>query len=828
MIDKTNLAVVTSPKVFLDNNYEKIDEDGLLSERIFGPRRSYKCICGQLSTKTQHAEQRCPRCGVLCTSSDVRYKTFAKIILPFPIYKPTYKNKIRLSRIVLKEQKYILDPNQSELCLREINYLKYDPNEDRCKIVKKYEPATCIPLQITGTYTLYLAILICWQSFGSVFAKETIESCFDYELLVTPPSTRFFMVQPKNGGLTLKKHEMNDNYIEILEMCSYDWTHIVTDPQKIRQFYISLIEKSIGTSTPISDDELKFYDSSVCKYQHYVNEIYRLVIDSLSGKEGFIRKDFLGRSIDFSSRAHVIIDPSLKAYEIKLPKNNFIRLWFIEYMRFLQQHKQVRVEELLAVVKLTETKITSKFPQYVDEFIEYIFSENVDYHNIIVLINRQPTLYKYGIPAVLVVGVNDNDVTSVSPLMIESLNMDFDGDTGATYRVHDINAQHELEERAFILNNIHYDQNGDYVQTIRIEAVYAAYTLLNSKPETEIKYKINKLTDLKEDFNDLFNVDDTIEFNNKIYSYGVCLFNKWCGYNNIIVPKFTSNNNISKFIFQNSKSNIEYHDRLSILCRKLFWYSSLNFKNPLTFSLHEIATLKSNQHKPLLSKLPRNPYIGYHIYKGLIQQVYGDIPDNHFFKKLIGAKLGKVGTQLARMIGAIGYIANAQNIIDSNPLVDNVLNGLDEDAFFRTATGARKGLVDKSQATPASGYLERSMVVNLSPVEIGSADCGTNLGLLINIFSKKHAKSLVNRYYKINNDDNWTLFKEEDIDKYVGQSILFRSPITCNEPGFKICRKCFGKYDIKSPYVGVLAGQYLSERQTQLSMRTFIEAPEIY
>lgn len=819
MIDLSKLQVVTNPNLFTDNTYERYEEDGLLSQRIFGPVRNYKCACGNLSSKTEHANMRCPKCHVLCASNEVRYKTFGKIVLPFPVYKPTFKNKLRLRQIVGKKMKHILDPKQSDLSQTTSNYLKYDGSKDQLTVVKEYHAHNTIPLCITGTYTFYLAILAAWKLYGSTKAKHIIQDIFTYQLLVTPPSTRQFFIRDKEGSRQMTTHKINDKYIEILKLCSYDWTHIM-DPERNENTYLNMIQETVGNPVAILDEELKYYDQLICKYQYYTNEIYQMITDSLSGKEGFIRKDFLGRSIDFSSRAHIVVDPSLEAHEVKIPKNNFMRLWFIEYMKFIRDVKGEEFDDLRIFVKQTESKITERFPHYVDEFIEYAFSEQMDYRNKIVLINRQPTLWRYGIPAVRVVGVSEGNVIQVSPLLIECMNGDFDGDTMAIYRIHDIDAQTELEEKAYIMNNPVYDHNPSYVQQIRIEPVYAAYSMLSAKVDSNTEpFEIEKLAHLPEVFEYLFNVELPIKIGNDIYSYGVCLFNKWAGFKTVKMASFSGSNDISDAIYKDSKNNREYQNRLSILARKLFWYASVNFQSPLTLSIEEITSLNFNEQKALLSKLPRNPHIGQHIYKGLIGRIYNDIPDSHFFSKLINAKLGKVGTQLARMIGAIGYIANDANIIDSNPLVDSVLNGLAPDPFFRTATGARKGLVDKSRATPESGYLERSLVLNLSPIELGSNDCQTSIGFNITIQNKAHAKSLVNRYY--NRNGMWYLFREQDIEKSIGKEFLFRSPITCQEPGFKICRKCFGEYPVKTPFVGILSGQYISERMTQLSMRTF-------
>jgi hypothetical protein len=100
------------------------------------------------------------------------------------------------------------------------------------------------------------------------------------------------------------------------------------------------------------------------------------------------------------------------------------------------------------------------------------------------------------------------------------------------------------------------------------------------------------------------------------------------------------------------------------------------------------------------------------------------------------------------------------------------------------------------------------MTMALSVIEVEEEDCNTYYGFNIKILNKSHAKSLLNRYYKINMSDDWTIFDENDINRFIGQTLIFRSPITCFTPNYKICKKCFGDYKrIKTPYLGIIAGQ---------------------
>ena len=76
---ETDLSKVTSSKIFANNKNEYYEE-GLYSQKIFGPVKDYECKCGKLKG-IYYKGQRCDECGVLCDSKDLRMKNFASITL---------------------------------------------------------------------------------------------------------------------------------------------------------------------------------------------------------------------------------------------------------------------------------------------------------------------------------------------------------------------------------------------------------------------------------------------------------------------------------------------------------------------------------------------------------------------------------------------------------------------------------------------------------------------------------------------------------------------------------------------------------------------------
>ena len=122
---------------------------------------------------------------------------------------------------------------------------------------------------------------------------------------------------------------------------------------------------------------------------------------------------------------------------------------------------------------------------------------------------------------------------------------------------------------------------------------------------------------------------------------------------------------------------------------------------------------------------------------------------------------------------------------------------------------------------PESGYMERALTMALSILEIVEDDCNSQTHLITTIFDKKHCETLVGKYYKFNETDDLKVMDLQTAIQNIGNKIYLRSPMTCQTKNFKMCRTCFGDRKYPTTHVGIIAGQCLSERLTQLIMRSF-------
>ena len=255
-----------------------------------------------------------------------------------------------------------------------------------------------------------------------------------------------------------------------------------------------------------------------------------------------------------------------------------------------------------------------------------------------------------------------------------------------------------MHDKAFIQNTVFYDAKDDCLSTIRHEALYAAYILTcdYDSPEGKLFKEIKDLQDLPESL-DLFNDSLTAEvnINGTKCTYGVALFNKWCGFNEILINQVITKKFIqlvSKKIYENCNEDSKaYYDQLFELERTLMSFISITKWIP-SLSLFEMVSLVDDDTHGLLKKIPSgNPYLSYHINNALTDRSIDNFPHDSSLYKLFksGSRFSKV--QLARSCINIGLLADEENIVQEVPINSSLVEGLTPEQFFSSSPGTRKG-----------------------------------------------------------------------------------------------------------------------------------------
>jgi len=177
--------------------------------------------------------------------------------------------------------------------------------------------------------------------------------------------------------------------------------------------------------------------------------------------------------------------------------------------------------------------------------------------------------------------------------------------------------------------------------------------------------------------------------------------------------------------------------------------------------------------------------------------------------------------QLRQMTIAKGAISDTSNRI-VGIIKHSLLDGLDRDEMFISTYGTRKGLIDKGLETSVTGYTARQLVYALANVlhDPDTRSCGTKKLLPVQL-TKDNIKCYLYRYILDPKTGKPILITYDNKDQFINKKVLLFSPIFCKNK--HICHLCFGSlYSlIKSRYIGIIAAQSLSERTTQLTLRTF-------
>lgn len=150
--------------------------------------------------------------------------------------------------------------------------------------------------------------------------------------------------------------------------------------------------------------------------QKQVSGIYDEIMDVFGGKKGIIRANILGKRIDYSGRAVIAVDPSLKYNECRIPYHMALEVYKYEFGRYLaKKHKKM----LLVVLREIEESLKMKTYVFIDELEEWIKDKPT-------LLNRQPTLHQYGMLA-FNTKISSDSTIKISPTCTASYNADFDG-----------------------------------------------------------------------------------------------------------------------------------------------------------------------------------------------------------------------------------------------------------------------------------------------------------------------------------------------------------------------------------------------------------------
>lgn len=362
----------------------RFDEDGLYSERIFGPVHDYVCRCGIYS----ESGERCPDCGVKHVKASARSETVGFIRLPFKIVNP-----LIMMMLDGRYHKKVVDLMMMKTFITFGDFLDIDFHPIKEFNGKGYTGADGFARLMdrcfsgSANYKDYMT-----EALYSKIARFKKNLSLD-RIPVLPPDLR----PVKYGSNEMfNVNPVTDKYMKLL------------------------IKKEILQTSQYSNGELNSETFGMMRnIQKLCNEIYIGMFHSIGGKKGIIRGNILGKRMDFSGRAVATIDPSVKHNECRIPYRMLLEVYKLNIASLLAKDTHEPYKDCLDRIEdEIRRKDSYEYLGLVERFVEGKAT----------VVNRQPTLHEYGMLA-FDTTVSTDDTIKVHPMLCAPTNLDQDGDS---------------------------------------------------------------------------------------------------------------------------------------------------------------------------------------------------------------------------------------------------------------------------------------------------------------------------------------------------------------------------------------------------------------
>ena len=864
---------VTKPETI---NYRtlKPERDGLFCERIFGPSKDWECHCGKYK-KIRYKGVVCDRCGVEVTKASVRRERMGHIALAAPVSHIWYFKGIpsrmglildlsprTLEKVLYFASYIVLDKGETDLQYKQVlSEQEYQEARESwgkgfrvgmgaesilellqaIDLEKEYEDLTEGLKGATGQKRARIVKrLEVVEAFRESGNKP--EWMIMTNVPVIPPDLRP-MVQLDGGRFATS--DLNDLYRRIinrnnrlkrlLELGAPDI--IVRNEKRMLQEAVDALIDNGRRGRPVTGPG---------------NRALKSLSDMLKGKSGRFRQNLLGKRVDYSGRAVIVVGPELKIYQCGLPKEMAIELFKPFVMKELVQNGTAHNIK-------NAKKMVERLQPEVWDVLEDVIKEHP------VMLNRAPTLHRLGIQAFEPILVEGKAI-KLHPLVCTAFNADFDGDQMAVHLPLSVEAQAECRFLLLSPNNLLKPSDGGPVAVPSQDMVLGIYYLTQERPGAAGEGKIFK--SVNEAILAYENQAITLHSKIKVRvtktmpggeektgivesTLGRFIFNEIIPQDLGFVDREKEENKLlleidfhvgKKQLKQILEKVINTHGATAT-AEVLDAVKAIGYKYSTRAAMTvSISDMTVPPQKPQMIQQAQDTVdrITKNFKRGLIteEERYKEVvetwkaTDDKLTEALLSgldkynnifmmADSGARGSdkQIKQLAGMRGLMADTTGHTIELPITSNFREGLDVLEYFMSAHGARKGMSDTALRTADSGYLTRRLVDVSQELIIHEVDCAKKdapiPGIYVKAFmdGKEEIESLQERItgrylcYDIVDKDGNVLVKKNHMvtpkraelicKKGVNENgepltqIKIRTILTCRSHS-GVCAKCYG------------------------------------
>jgi DNA-directed RNA polymerase subunit beta' len=884
---------------------QKPEKDGLFCERIFGPRKSYECSCGKYK-RIRYKGVVCDKCGVEVTDASVRRERMGHIELATPV-SHIWFFKINPSKIGL-----VLDIKTAALeqVLYYVNYIVLDPGTtefEKMQVITDSEYRKAVEEFGINSFKVGMGGESIKQLLKEVNLEKEVAALKE-ELLDAREAKKLKLSKRIKILESFIKAKARPEWMimdvipvlppDLRPMVQLDGGRFATND--LNDLYRRVINRNLrlkklmglGAPEVIVRNEKRMLQEAVDalfdngKRGKAVtggakNRELKSIAASLKGKQGRFRQNLLGKRVDYSGRAVIVVGPELKLYQCGLPKQMALELF-----------KPFIMNKLVAQNASYNIKSARRMVEREKPVVWDILDDIIKDHP--VLLNRAPTLHKLGIQAFEPVLVEGNAIR-LHPLVCAGFNADFDGDQMAVHIPLSLEARSEARFLMLASNNIVKPSDGKPIVTPQQDIVLGTYYLTIAKPgakgegrifaseeEAYMAYSQKEIELQAEIF-----IRRVGEFEGKPImervktTIGRAIFNREIPQDLEIVDRtkrenallYEVNYSVGKSELSKIVSAIYNQHGSTITAKILDGIKSLGYKystvGALTINVFDMEipeereTIIAETQKlvdqnektykrgliTLDEKMEKNITLWGEA-TGKVQKAVKEGLDTFNPLNMIATSKARTNpSQLNQVCGMRGIMSIAGSAKIDIPVKSNYRSGLTALDYFISARGGRKGLADKALKTADAGYLTRRLVDIAQGIIITTEDCFAEANQKIKglpvrevVVDETLIMSLADRIVGrvsvadiVNEETGEILVKSNEMitEKIAAKiqnagikEVEIRNGLTCRAKE-GICSKCYGR-DMSTnrlasigEAVGIVAGQAIGEPGTQLTMNTF-------
>jgi len=474
------------------------------------------------------------------------------------------------------------------------------------------------------------------------------------------------------------------------------------------------------------------------------NRPLKSLSERIHGKHGRLRRNLLGRRVDYSGRAVIVVDPKLRLHQCGLPKKMALELFKPFILHYLETTTFSDFDEI------KNRAMMGEMPKVWD-ILDKLIKEHP------VLLNRAPTLHRLSMQAFEPVLV-DGEAIHIHPLVCSPYNADFDGDAMSVHLPLSPEAIAEARQLMAAPRNILSPASGEPLSIPSQDPIYAYYYLSLLKEDGRGAGKAFRDMDearraLEEEIIEIHSpVKIRIEGKVIATTLGRAELNlvfpqEIRDYDRVMDRRAIKGSIMQCFHRFGWEKTAEVLDRLKDLG---FKYAT---QAGLTISLKDclipvekeaivresyagVQRINTMYHMGLATEDERRDAV-IRVWRRTVDDVEDITMANlksHLFNPVYGmVTSGARGgpDQVKQLCGMRGPMAGPSGDIIERPVISNFREGLDMMEYFISTHGGRKGAADTALKTADSGYLTRRLVDASSDTIVREVDCGTSQGLEI-------------------------------------------------------------------------------------------------